>query len=50
VTYYRIDTQEMFQASIHTAVLEAVDGLKETKGARALAPEERVPVLRKILR
>ena len=40
-TYYKLDTVLMFQDLVHAAVLEAVDELTETRGLRALTPEER---------
>ncbi len=45
-TYYRIDTQLMFQESIRAAVLEVIDGLTAAKGIRALSELERKPILR----
>ena len=45
LTFYRYDTALMFQKSVHNAVLEVIDSLTTTKGLRALAPDERKPVL-----
>ena len=44
-TYYKVDTVMMFQQSVHNAVLEAVDQMTSTKGARALSELERKPAL-----
>ncbi len=46
VTYFQLDTRQMFQESVHAAVLEAVDGLTQTKGLRTLSELERKPVMR----
>ncbi len=47
-TYYKLDTTLMFQESIHTAVLEVVDGITKGKGLRMLTELERKPILRKL--
>ncbi len=46
VTFYRLDTAAMFRATVHAAVLEVIDDLTTQKGLKALAPDERRPVLR----
>lgn len=46
LTYYKIDTALMFQSVTHGAVLEALDGLTQAKGIRALTESERKPVMR----
>lgn len=43
-TYYLIDTEEMFTASIHTLVLNLVDDITKDKGIRGLTELERKPV------
>lgn len=48
-TYFKHDTALMFQDSVHAAVLEIVDGMLTTKGLRALAPEDRKPIVRLFL-
>lgn len=45
-TFYRVDTASMFYTAVHQSVIEAVDQLTTTKGVRALAAEERKPVMR----
>ncbi len=45
-TYYALDTAAMFQAVIHQAVLEVIDGATKAKGIRALSEAERKPVFR----
>lgn len=44
VTYYTIDTEEMFKNSIHTLVLNIVDEITKDKGIRGLTELERKPV------
>jgi hypothetical protein len=46
VTFYRLDTAAMFRAAVHAAVLEVIDDLTTQKGIKALAPDERKPILR----
>jgi len=45
-TYYDIDTASMFQALVHSAVLEVVDGLTQANGLRALSESDRKPQMR----
>ena len=45
-TYYNIDTAIMFQSLVHSAVLEAVDGLTQVNGLKALAETDRKPQMR----
>jgi len=45
-TYYKVDTTLMFQSVVHTAVLEVVEQLLSTKGARPLTELERKPIMR----
>lgn len=49
-TYYKIDTMLMFQETVHGAMLEVVDHFLEGKGLRALAPEDRKPSMRSLVR
>lgn len=49
-TYYKIDTALMFQEAVHKSVLEAVDGMTNAKGIRALTELERKPILREFYR
>jgi hypothetical protein len=44
-TYYTIDTTLMFQDSVHSAVLNAMDKLMEGKGLRAMTELERKPIM-----
>jgi len=46
MTYYKIDTALMFQSVTHGALLQALDGITEAKGMRALTESERKPVMR----
>jgi len=50
MTYYRIDTSEMFQASVRAAVMEVVDEVTKAKGLRMLTELERKPVMRDFFR
>jgi hypothetical protein len=45
-TYYKIDTEEMFETSVHTAVLDVVDTMTNQQGLRQLTELERKPVMR----
>lgn len=49
-SYFRQDTAAMFQESVRAAVNEAIDGLTQRQGLRALSPEERIPRLRDLAR
>jgi hypothetical protein len=46
ITYYRIDTSEMFQQAVRSAVMEVIDQVTAAKGIRALTELERKPVMR----
>ena len=48
ITYYRIDTSEMFQHAVHGAVMEVIDQVTAAKGIRALTELERKPVMREL--
>ena len=49
-TYYRRDTESMFEAAVHAAVLEVVDGMTKAKGIRELGEEERKPIMKDFMR
>jgi hypothetical protein len=49
VTYFNEDTAIIFRDTVHAAVLEALESLTAKQGLRALAPEERKPVVRNLL-
>ena len=49
-TYFKEDTRIMYREIVHGAVLEVVDVVLETKGLRALAPEDRTPAVRSLVR
>lgn len=46
LTYYQLDTAAMFQALIHSAVLEVIDEITKAKGLRALSDDARKPIMR----
>jgi len=46
-TYYSLDTANMFQESVHNAVLEVLDCMTSNKGVRALSENERKPIMKK---
>lgn len=46
LTYYRIDSMQMFQKAVHNSVMEVVGTMTEGKGIRALAESDRQPVMR----
>lgn len=50
MTYYSLDTAQMFQAAVHVAVLEVVDGITKATGSRSLTELERKPLLRAMSR
>jgi hypothetical protein len=45
-TYYEIDTALMFHSVVHTAVIEVIDGITESKGLPRLSESERKPTKR----
>lgn len=49
-TYYRLDTEAMYRAAVHGAVMEVVDAMTEAKGLRKLSEDERKPVLQDFMR
>lgn len=49
-TYYRIDTAQMFQEAVRSAVLEVIDELVKVKGLRALSESDRKPVMEDLRR
>jgi len=46
VTYYRLDTSQMFQQSVQNAVMEVVDQVTAGKGFKQLTETERKPIMR----
>lgn len=46
ISYYEIDTALMFQASVHSSVLEIIDTLTEAKGLPRVSDSERIPINR----
>lgn len=45
LTYYRVDTAQMFYQAVHRAVLEVIDGLSSEQGLRLLSESERKPIM-----
>ena len=45
ITYYQMDTEAMFRAAIHAAVLDVIDEMTKAKGIRGLSEFERRPIL-----
>lgn len=45
-TYYSMDSTTMFRTATHAAVLEAIDGLMNSRGLRLLSEDARRPTLR----
>ncbi len=43
-TYYKLDTESMFQAAVHQSVQEAINRTTEAKGIRPPTEQERKPV------
>jgi len=48
LTYYEIDTRVMYQSLVHSAVLEVIDNMTDTKGVRKVPELERKPIMRDI--
>ena len=48
-SYYRLDTAAMFQETVMRAVMEVVNGLRETQGIRALSEAEQAPSMQRVL-
>ncbi len=46
LTYYKIDTAQMFHSVVHGAVTKALDRVISAQGKRALTEAERKPVMR----
>ncbi len=42
-TYYTTDTQAMFECSVHSSLLEVVEGKISEQGLKALGPDDRRP-------
>lgn len=49
-TYYKLDTDAAFNASVQHAVQEAVNEITDANGGRRLTDAERVPVLRSAIK
>lgn len=49
-TYYRIDTQLMFQDVVHAAVLKVLDDLIQVKELKPLTAEQRKPVMKEFFK
>lgn len=50
LTYYRIDTAEMFYRAVHNAVIEVIQAQREQLGLRLLTDDETKPIMRGFLR
>jgi hypothetical protein len=46
VTYYKTDTALMFQTSVHSAMMQAIDEVTNAKGIRPLTELERKPIMK----
>ena len=46
LTYYRIDTAQMFHSVVHSSVTKALDSVLKAQGKRELTESERKPVMR----
>lgn len=46
LTYFEIDTAEMFHTVVHTAVMGVIDGITDAKGLPRLTEGERKPIKR----
>lgn len=50
VTYYKVDTALMFQSAVHSSVMQVVDAITQAQGLKALAPDERKPIMQEFYR
>lgn len=50
ITYYRIDTSEMFQKTVQKIVMDLIEEVTAANGIRALTELERKPVMREFFR
>jgi hypothetical protein len=50
ITYYRIDTSEMFQKAVQKIVMDLIEEVTVANGIRALTELERKPVMREFFR
>jgi hypothetical protein len=50
LTFYRIDTAQMFQQAVHQALMEAIDQVTKTAGIAPLSEAERKPVMHELFR
>ena len=48
ITYYRVDTSEMFQQAVQNAVMDVIQEVTAAKGIRALTELERKPMMREL--
>jgi len=48
LTYYRIDTAEMFHAVVHSSVMKALDAAMNARGMKPLSEAARTPVMRNL--
>lgn len=46
MTYYKMDTDGMFQSAVHSAVIDVFDDLTKAKGIKALSETDRKPVMK----
>lgn len=46
ITYYRLDTSQMYQQAVHNAVMEVVDQMTQGRGLRPFTELERKPIMR----
>jgi hypothetical protein len=45
-TYFRLDSRQMYQDSVHSVVMEVIDSLTEAKGFDRLPESERKPMMK----
>lgn len=46
MSYYKMDTIQMYQSAVHNAVMEVIDEITKAKGLHSLSESERKPVLK----
>jgi hypothetical protein len=46
MTYYKVDTANMFLSLVHCAVVEVIDSMIQEKGLRALSEDDKKPIMK----
>ncbi len=49
-TYYRIDTQMMYQTAVHAAVMEVIDSMTKAQNLERITDDARKPIMRDLFK